>query len=123
MMPTLIFDRRAWKLHVQPGLWTFPAYSGHGVGLNNPAAESIEALGPIPAGKWHIGEFEKLPHLGPCVARLTPYAGVTTFGRTGFFLHGDNAARDHTASDGCIIADLAGRAYIRDQVFDTILVV
>lgn len=78
-------------------------YSGHGTGLNNPAMDDVEGVGPIPAGHWHIGPAKNpVDHLGPIAMPLTPQ-GFDPHGRSAFFMHGDNAAADHTASDGCII--------------------
>jgi hypothetical protein len=88
-------------------------YSGHGEGLNNPAADAETGVGPVPAGRYAIGPFFDHPHLGPCVARLVPLAGTDTHGRSGFFIHGDNAAANHTASDGCIILARPLREMIR----------
>jgi hypothetical protein len=34
------------------------------------------------------------------------------FGRSGFFIHGDNQAMNHTASEGCIILPHAARIAI-----------
>lgn len=79
-------------------------YSGHGKGLNNPDMETVVGIGPIPRGNYTIGPWEEFhTHLGPCVAPLIPDKD-TAHGRSGFFIHGDNANMDHTASDGCVIA-------------------
>jgi hypothetical protein len=77
-------------------------YSGHGRGLNNPALEADTGIGPIPRGMWSIGPFNDHPHLGPFVAALTP-KGHDAHGRSAFFIHGDNASGDHSASRGCIV--------------------
>ena len=78
-------------------------YSGHGAGLNNPDMEAVANVGPIPAGTWRIDPVP-LPegHLGPVALALTP-DGFDPHGRSLFRIHGDNAAMDRTASDGCII--------------------
>lgn len=79
-------------------------YSGNGDGLNNPAAQQQEGVGPIPRGAWTIGDwFNDVGGKGPVVAHLTPAAETETFGRTGFMIHGDNAKLNHTASEGCIV--------------------
>jgi hypothetical protein len=77
-------------------------YSGHGEGLNNPALEADPGVGPIPAGTWRIGPPEPHPNLGPLAMPLTPL-GHDAHGRSAFFIHGDNAEVDHSASHGCII--------------------
>jgi hypothetical protein len=98
-------------------------YSGHGEGLNEPSAESETGVGPIPAGRYAIGAFFDHPRLGPCVARLLPLPGTVTFGRSGFFIHGDNAAMDHGASDGCIVLARPLRESIRDSGSHLVLTV
>lgn len=78
-------------------------YSGHGEGLNNPAKQDVPDVGPIPQGTYTIGPPRDPPdHLGPVALPLTHVSG-DIFGRSGFFIHGDNAAGNHSASDGCII--------------------
>lgn len=91
-------------------------YSGHGVGYLNSNAESLVGIGPIPTGLWTIGLWEKDHlHLGPIVACLTPDNESFVFGRSGFFIHGDNQNMNHSASDGCIILSLFLRELIRDS--------
>jgi hypothetical protein len=82
-------------------------YSGHGDGVNNPTLESEPDIGPIPCGLWimslpAVGDH---PQLGPTVIQLTPANGTVTFGRGGFFIHGDEIghAGEDIASHGCII--------------------
>jgi hypothetical protein len=80
-------------------------YSGHGEGVNNPALESVPNVGPIPAGRWTIGAAEDNSRLGPVAMPLTPVDTDATFGRGGFFIHGDSVefAGQEEASHGCII--------------------
>lgn len=79
-------------------------YSGNTTGLNNPAEENVVAVGPIPRGSWTIGAFFNDPGgKGPIVAHLTANPGTDLFSRDGFMIHGDNAALNHSASEGCII--------------------
>ncbi len=47
---------------------------------------------------------------------LTPAATNIMYGRGGFLIHGDNAAANFTASDGCIVAGPAIRQQIADLV-------
>jgi hypothetical protein len=88
-------------------------YSGHGIGYNNPNAEDLKGLGPIPTGNWDIGVFSDHACLGPVVAGLSPHDSC--FGRSSFFIHGDNQKMNHTASDGCIILNHDLRCLIRDS--------
>jgi hypothetical protein len=79
-------------------------YSGHGPGLNNPAMQQAHDVGPIPQGGYTIGPPRTpIDHLGPLALPLTHVSG-NVFGRSEFFIHGDNTAHDHSASDGCIIS-------------------
>lgn len=89
-------------------------YSGHGEGLNNPKMQMVHGVGPLPRGLWEIGHFFDDKHLGVVVAALKP-TSQDLFGRSGFFIHGDNKSMNHTASDGCIILSRALREAIRDS--------
>jgi hypothetical protein len=101
----------SWKYSQSSGTLINPAgsvvgtgYSGRGAGLNNPADQAAHDTGPIPQGEWTIGSFFDDPGgKGPMVAHVTPAQGTEAFGRSGFMIHGDNGAADHTASEGCII--------------------
>jgi len=85
------------------GLSYCSCYSGHGVGLNNPAATAMKRVGPLPVGWYTIGRAVNHPHLGPFAMPLVPDPSNVMFGRSGFWLHADTASHDHTASDGCIV--------------------
>lgn len=76
-------------------------YSGNGQGLNNPAAQDQKNVGPIPQGTYTVGGFTT--RRGANTRPLTPDPNNNMYGRAGFLLHGDNAARNYTASEGCII--------------------
>ena len=72
--------------------------------IDNPKYQDVQMVGPIPQGKWTIGTFfDQVPGKGPIVAHLTPVEGTETFGRSGFMIHGDNAAANRSSSEGCII--------------------
>jgi len=76
-------------------------YSGKGEGLNNPDKQAVANVGPIPQGVWVISE--KTTDLGnkrPPVLALTPKEGKVPGDRSGFLIHGDNAKRDFSASEG-----------------------
>ncbi len=83
---------------------------------NNPLMQDMHGLGPLPQGVYTISPAHTIPHLGPCVMALTPDPANEMFGRSGFFVHGDNPAGDHTASDGCIVAGPAIRQQVADLV-------
>lgn len=88
-------------------------YSGRAGGRNNPEAQQIEGVGPVPQGLYTIGKAYDHPHLGPCVMNLDPKAGTQTFGRSLFRIHGDN--KNHDASHGCIILGPAIRHLIANS--------
>jgi len=98
-------------------------YSGIGAGLNNPAAQDQPFVGPLPRGSYGIGAVvADGGHLGPFVMPLTPWAVNNMFGRAGFFIHGDNAQLNNTASNGCIILARQWRTMIASSG-DTLLTV
>lgn len=78
-------------------------YSGAGEGKNNADMQDVHNVGPIPRGKYSIGEpCDTMTH-GPYVLRLTPDADNDMCGRSGFLIHGDSVVHPGTASEGCII--------------------
>lgn len=96
-----------WEYHqgtgtlLRDGKFEGTGYSGTGIGRNNPAQEAMQAIGPIPKGKYKIGMPYSHPHLGPRTMNLDPEPGTDTHGRSLFRIHGDNARND--ASHGCVI--------------------
>ena len=99
-----VYEIPTGKLFDKTGVLKGQGYSGNGADLDNPAAENVIGHGPIPEGEWQIGKFESYPHLGELAAPLTPMLGNDMDGREGgFFMHGDNAKMNFTASDGCIV--------------------
>lgn len=95
-------------------------YSGgdrglHPEGINTPTFQASHNIGTIPQGTYTIGAPENSPHLGAFAMPLTPYPTNEMFGRSGFFIHGDNARMNHSASDGCIIL---AREY-REQIWNS----
>jgi RHS repeat-associated protein len=88
-------------------------YSGHGLGLNNPAMQNVQNVGPIPQGTWTI-EPQQNNTTGsgrnlPASMRLSPHDEIN---RAGFLIHGDNGRGDQSASTGCIILNRE----IRNQI-------
>jgi hypothetical protein len=77
-------------------------YAGRLEGRNNPAAQHLRNVGPLPTGTYTMGEaYDDLKGKGPCVIPLTADDPMKLLGRSGFLIHGDNKA--HDASHGCII--------------------
>ena len=103
---------------------TATGYSGHGDGLNNPGYQTVHGIGPLPKGAYTIGEpLDPPDHLGPLAMPLTPSTTNVMFGRSAFFIHGDNAAMNHTASDGCIILPHDVRQAIANSADKDLLVI
>jgi hypothetical protein len=73
------------------------------LGLNDPDLSHVPNVGPLPAGRYFIGHFEDRPIVGKFAAPLTPSPKNEMFGRSGFFIHGDNPEMNFTASDGCMV--------------------
>lgn len=79
-------------------------YSGHGIGVNNPALQDVPDVGPIPQGRYTVGYPRDTEEQGPYVLPLTPDPANLMFGRSGFLCHGDlTSGPILQASLGCII--------------------
>lgn len=109
-----------WTYHQKTGHLRAPngslagsGYSGHGAGLNNPEMQDDRGIGPIPVGLYSIGPARRpVDHLGPLAMPLAPDPDNEMHGRSAFFIHGDNASGNHSASDGCIILNHSIRQMI-----------
>ena len=114
----LTYVQRTGRLIKPDGSLLAVGYSGDSIvggpqGLNNPDLQSTARVGPIPVGFYTIGPpHHPIDHLGPIAMPLVPSTGNQMFGRSAFFMHGDNQAMDHTASEGCIVLLKIARAYV-----------
>ena len=114
---------RTWTYEQATGWWIDPTgklifkdgYAGRGAGLNNPDMQDVEGVGPLPRGLYVAGEPHDDPKVGKYAMRLTPSDTNEMFGRACFFMHGDNAEENHTASEGCIVLPL----YLRTQFWNS----
>jgi len=108
------YDSGSGEFHYPNGTLACSGYSGHGDGVNNPFLEDDPDVGPIPLGRYVIGEFLHSPKSGPMTAQLTPVAGTDDYGRSGFEIHGDEIGHvgQELASHGCIILPLQIREAI-----------
>ena len=97
------YSQSTGKLLDSDGNLVATGYSGFGPGRNNPTAQGIHNVGPIPQGLWVVGTMVDMQHFGPTVMRLTPAPGTNALGRDGFLIHGDSAIHPGYASHGCII--------------------
>ena len=72
-------------------------------GFNNPAAQNLHKIGPLPQGLYRIVEWQdQRPGLGKVVAILEQIGGET-FGRDDFRIHGASASDPLNSSEGCIV--------------------
>lgn len=78
-------------------------YSGQPECKNDPTQCDQHDRGPIPPGRYTIGEPVDTVTHGPFVLRLTPADDNEMHGRSGFLIHGDSVTHPGTASHGCII--------------------
>lgn len=108
------------KFYADGILWGI-GYAGHGSGKNNPDAQNIPNVGPLPCGTYTIGAVSDSPKTGPLTIILCPSTDNRMFGRSAFRIHGDNKA--HDASEGCIILPREVRERIAQQRGDKLEVV
>lgn len=87
-------------------------YAGAGFGKNNPAAQEIHDVGPLPVGRYTILEPIDTRTHGPYVLWLEPAPTNQMFFRSGFGIHGDSIVAPGTASEGCIVTARATREKI-----------
>lgn len=85
------------------GPLSYPCYAGRGSGLNDPAWCPVRGVGPLPVGLYRALAARSHPRLGPVAIPLEPARGGEQYGRSGFYVHGDNAQANATASEGCIV--------------------
>lgn len=115
-----------WVYHQRSGELTgpngehFSGYSGTPGAVNDPTQQHVPFRGPIPRGAYDVGMAINDPHMGPFAIQLSPRATTNTFGRAGFFIHGDNREANNSASQGCIIMHRNARTAIRNSG-DTVL--
>jgi hypothetical protein len=115
-------DNMPWTYHQSTGALEHDGavagngYSGAGrtanSGRNNLAMEGVANAGPIPAGRYLIGQARYHQTKGATVMVLSPF-GHDACGRSGFLIHGDNAQRD--ASQGSIVLGKAEREDIASR--------
>lgn len=100
-----LYEQASGRLTDPTGSLQGKGYSGQPPHTNDPAAQDIQNMGPIPSGLWQAVELiqESVKH-GPYVIRLEPYIQTHTWGRSGFLMHGERKTPPFGfASDGCII--------------------
>jgi len=88
------------------------AYAGKDAGKNNPDMQTVPDVGPLPRGSYRIGHPRHSTRVGHFAMPLTPLGGTNTFGRSAFYIHGDNPAHIGDSSFGCIVIGLRQRRAI-----------
>jgi RHS repeat-associated protein len=81
-------------------------YAGYGAGLNDPAMQDSQNIGPLPESSYTIGQQQtNVTSHGPLPGsmRLTPNPNNQMFNRAGFLIHGPHANDQHNSSNGCPI--------------------
>lgn len=101
------WDQSAGTLH-HNGVFVSRGYSGKGRGVNNPAMQGVQGVGPIPRGRWKLVNRYDSANVGPFTITLhavdaTPNDTHDATGRGAFRIHGDSIRAPGTASKGCII--------------------
>lgn len=111
------YEQKTGRLISPEGEEVATGYAGHGDGVNNPDMQNVPDVGPIPCGLWSIGAPMDSPKTGPFSMPLLPHEGTETFGRDGFFMHGDAVghAGERIASEGCIVMPPG----VREQVWES----
>ena len=93
-------------------------------GKNNPAAQNIHCIGPLPQGLYLLDAWEsEHPGLGPWVCHLTPSPANEMFGRSGFYIHGPSQTDPDGSSEGCICLLRTDRMSVKQSGESTLQVV
>lgn len=82
-------------------------HSGAGVYRNRPDCEHIVSYGPVPRGRYRIGESYDSSHSGPVTMQININGGRAR-GRGGFLISGD----ENPAIGGCIVLEEQVRVLI-----------
>jgi Protein of unknown function (DUF2778) len=112
----MTYEQTSGKLLDDNGKLIGIGWAGHLQGRNNPAMENVEGVGPLPRGKYVVGNPIDHTHLGPLSFPLQPDPSNKMFGRSGFFIHGASQIHPALSSDGCIIQGLIAREYLRIKI-------
>lgn len=113
-MAVLTYSQTSGEMRDASGILLGTGYAGHGIGLNNPAEQSVDNVGPLPQGVYLISPPVNTATHGPYVLWLTPEPANCMFGRYGFGIHADEAANPgkRLASTGCIVMSTEARLAI-----------
>lgn len=90
-------------------------YAGRAPALNDPAKDHVLNTGPLPRGRYVLGNAANGTHLGPVAIPLLPIHANNMHGRGGFYIHADNAQQNHSASEGCIVVPIKARQVLAER--------
>lgn len=111
-----IYEQSTGRLKTPMEMTITSGYSGAPGAVNNPGMQSIKDVGCIPRGWYTFGEPMDTVDHGPEAIPLTPDPDNEMFGRSGFYMHGDNMHVNETASEGCVIMPRFARdAVVRSE--------
>lgn len=96
----------------QDGTYLSTGWAGQLRGQNNPAYQGVSNVGPLPQGKYTIGQPYLHPVLGPVVMNLDPAPSNQMFGRSSFRIHGSSHLNPDLSSHGCIVLPRFAREHI-----------
>lgn len=91
-------------------------YAGASHGVNAPELEHEKNIGPLPRGSYYLVERPHPRFASPAFQLAPTYSTarkLQEYGRGGFWVHGDNAAQNRSASSGCPIFGRAARLRIQ----------
>lgn len=109
------YAQRTGALTRDDGMIVAVGYSGAGAGKNNPDAQDLHDVGPLPRGHYFIEPPVDTRTHGPFVLWLDPDVDNVMYGRSGFGIHGDSVIHPGMASEGCIVLPRA----IREQIWNS----
>lgn len=90
-------------------------YAGAPGFVNDPSAEHLRSKGPLPRGFYRIVEADH-PRFASPALKLYPLPETEMYGRSGFWIHGDNHLGNRSASSGCIICNWHDRGFIKRRL-------
>lgn len=119
----MIYSIMSGQLSLDNGILVGTGYSGYGIYKNNPNACNLISRGPIPRGKYTMVNVPDNKHLGTYLIKLIPFKENIMFGRSGFYIHGEDGNPLTEDSEGCIIMSHNVRLFLqatKDRVLTVI---
>ena len=113
------FEQSTGKLYDPDGTYIGTGYSGGDCGRNPESVNNPDMQGThgctIPQGNYARGQVIEGSHLGAFAIQLIPNPYNQMYGRSGFFMHGDNSEGNQSASEGCLIFPRSIRQEFHDS--------